>query len=252
MNTDESAGSITVTLRFDPEFNLFLPPDRRGKPVEIMPGHATTIKDIVESCGVPHTEIGALRLNGSASARFSTRVSDGDSFEVLSVRPAGEGSALQPVPPESTRFVADVHLGKAVRRLRLLGFDTLGFTGKDDFELLDIMERDGRILLTRDRRLLMNNRVVHGCCIRSDHVVEQVQQVIERYGLAASARPFSRCLTCNGLLESCRKAAVEARLQPKTRRYYDTFLRCQACGQIYWEGSHMQRLRAFIADVLGR
>ncbi|MBN1928766.1 MAG: Mut7-C RNAse domain-containing protein, partial [Chlorobiaceae bacterium] len=174
-------------------------------------------------------------------------------FEALPVGPVAVGSCgLQPVPPEPARFVADIHLGKTVRRLRLLGFDTLWFTGQDDRELLDLMERDKRILLTRDRPLLMNSRVVYGCCIRSDLVIRQVRQVVWRYNLVASARPFSRCLACNGLLESCRKESVEARLLPKTRRYYDTFLCCPSCGKIYWEGSHLKRLQAFVTEVLGR
>lgn len=206
----------------------------------------------MESCGVPHTEIGELRLNGAVCVNLATRVSDGDFFEVFPVSFAAKGSALQPAPPEPARFVADIHLGKAARRLRLLGFDTLLFTGQDDRDLLEIMERDGRILLTRDRRLLMNNRVVHGCCIRSDHVIEQVWQVLGRYGFAKSARPFSRCLACNGLLESCRKESVEESLPPKTRRFYDTFLRCSSCGKIYWEGAHMRRLRSFVAEALAR
>jgi uncharacterized protein with PIN domain len=230
--------SITVTLRFDPDFDLFLPPERRGQPVAIRSGHQTTLKDIIESCGVPHTEIGKLRLNGSTSAGFTTRISDGDSIEVLPVKPAGvRGDSLQPLPPESAGFVTDIHLAKAARRLRLLGFDTLWFTGREDSELLDIMQREGRILLTRDRRLLMNSRVIFGCCIRSDWVDEQVWQVISRYGLAAGARPFSRCLACNGLLESCLKAEVEEKLLPKTRLYFDDFLRCPSCGRIYCFGS---------------
>jgi uncharacterized protein with PIN domain len=113
------------------------------------------------------------------------------------------------------------------------------------------MQREGRILLTRDRRLLMNNRVIFGCCIRSDWVDEQVRQVIRRYSLAARARPFSRCPACNGLLESCLKAEVEEKLLPKTRLYFDAFLRCPSCGRIYWEGSHMKRLQAFVDEMTG-
>jgi hypothetical protein len=141
VNAGLPAESITVTLRFDPDFDLFLPPERRGLPVEIRLAHQTTLKDIVESCGVPHTEIGELRFNGSTSAGFTTRISDGDSIEVLPVKPAGAGCcSLQPVPSESAGFVTDIHLGKAARRLRLLGFDTLWFTGREDSELLDIMQ----------------------------------------------------------------------------------------------------------------
>jgi uncharacterized protein with PIN domain len=250
----ESGGPINLTLLFDADFDLFLSPDRRGqRSVEIVSAHATTIKDIVESCGVPHTEIGELRLNGSSSAGFKTRISDGDCIEVLPVKPAGEGGccSLQPVPPESAGFVTDIHLGKAARRLRLLGFDTCLFTGQEDSELLDIMQRDGRILLTRDRRLLMNNRVIFGCCIRSDRVNEQVRQVVGRYSLAARARPFSRCLACNGFLESCLKSEVEKSLLPKTRLFYDAFFHCSSCGRIYWEGAHIKRLRTFVNDMLG-
>ena len=253
MSSAAPAGSITVTLRFDPELGFFLSPEMRSRPQKVTSGHATTIKDIVESCGVPHTEIGDLIVGDSHHAGFATRISDGDCIRVLSVTSVAEGErGLRPVPSEPMRFAADIHLGKLARRLRLLGFDTLLFTGQDDRELLDLMERESRILLTRDRRLLMNNRVAHGCCIRSDHALEQARQVVERYSLAASARPFSRCLACNGMLESCRKAAVEERLPPKTRRFYDTFLRCSSCGKIYWEGAHMRRLRGFVAEALAR
>jgi uncharacterized protein with PIN domain len=253
VSSDAPAGSITVTLHFDPELDFFLSPEMRGRPQKVTSGHATTIKDIVESCGVPHTEIGDLIVGDTLHAGFSTRISDGDCIRVLSVTSAAKGKCgLQPLPSEPIRFAADIHLGKLARRLRLLGFDTAWFIGKEDSELLDIMERDGRILLTRDRRLLMNNRVVHGCCIRSDHVLEQARQVVDRYGLAASARPFSRCPACNGLLESCRKESVAESLPPKTRRYYETFRVCSSCGKIYWEGAHMARLREFVSEVLGR
>lgn len=80
MNNADPAGSITVTLGFDPA--TFLPTGKQGRLFEITPGHFTSIKELVELCGVLHTEIGALRRNGVESTDFSTRVSDGDSFEV--------------------------------------------------------------------------------------------------------------------------------------------------------------------------
>lgn len=245
--------TFRVFLRFDPDFQLFLDPGVAGRFIEKRMGHATTLKDLVESCGVPHTEIGALLLNGSDSAIFTTRISDGDRIEVLPIvygRP--DMRCLQPVPPETAGFIADIHLGRAARRLRLLGFDTRWFTGKQDTELLDLMEREGRILLTRDRRLLMHNRVALGCCVRSDSIVEQVVQVVLRYGLAARVRPFSRCLACNGILESSPKETVNASLQEKTRRYYEEFSVCRSCGKVYWKGAHTARLSSFVETVLSQ
>lgn len=250
MKSDGSQESLRVFLRFDPDFREMLYSGRAGDYLEKRAGHATTLKDLVESCGVPHTEIGAFRLNG-APAGFSTRIADGDRIEVLPLlSPLSSECSLQPPSPQSPRFIADIHLGRAARRLRLLGFDTFWFTGQHDREMLDIMERDGRILLTRDRRLLMNNRVVHGCCIRSDRVLEQVVQVIRRYGLAAKALPFSRCLTCNGVLEERAKETVNDSLPEKTRRYYDEFRVCSSCGKVYWQGAHMRKLGEFVEAAL--
>jgi hypothetical protein len=251
MNGGELPDSIRVVLGFDPDFDIFLPPGSRGVPIEKKPGHATTIKDLIESCGVPHTEIGYLVHNGSVTASFSTHISDGDHIDILPVMPPRPDMLLlQPVPPVNSGFIADIHLGKTARRLRLLGFDTVWFTGRDDAEMLDIMEADGRILLTRDRRLLMNNRVVFGCCVRSDRMAEQVRQVVDRFGLSGRVQPFSRCIACNGVLEPRSKETVNALLQPKTRRYYEEFQGCPSCGKIYWQGSHTLRLQAFVDEIL--
>lgn len=240
-----------VEIWFDPDFDPFIPASARGRVLRRHSGHSTTLKDLVEACGIPHTEVGQIVLNGDGSASFSTRISDGDRVEVLPVLPAGQGgSPLQPAPATGGRFAADIHLGKAARRLRLLGFDTVWFTGRDDRELIDIVESEGRILLTRDRRLLMNNRVVYGCCIRSDQLLDQVRQVVVRYGLEKLARPFSRSPACNGLLEERRKEMVNALLPEKTRRYYEEFRACPSCGRIYWQGAHARRLHAFVDAVL--
>ena len=252
MSGDVETLRIRVLLRFDPDFDFFLPRASRGGVVEKSPGHSTTLKDLVESCGVPHTEIGALILNGRGPASFSTHVTDGDLVDIFPVLPFMlNRPSLQPLPGESAGFIADIHLGRAARRLRLLGFDTAWFTGREDRELLDIMEAEGRILLTRDRRLLMNNRVVLGCCVRSEHLPEQIRQVLHRYSLAGRARPFSRCIACNSPLEERKKETVNALLEPKTRRYYEKFHGCPRCGKVYWEGSHMPSLQAFVHEVLG-
>lgn len=246
-----AAAGPVVRIRFDSDFACFLSKGDAGRLVELRPGHETTVKDLVESCGVPHVEIGYLLKNGTLPALFSTRVADGDCFDVLPVEPSVAGLVqLQPDPGERVAFIADLHLGSAARRLRLLGFDTAWFTGRDDEGMLDIMEAEGRILLTRDRRLLMRNRVRFGCCIRSDNLLEQVRQVVRRYGLREMAEPFSRCIACNGLLEATQKAQVRDRLPELTRRFYEAFRECSGCGKVYWQGAHMRRLRSFVEAAL--
>jgi uncharacterized protein with PIN domain len=244
-------GSVSVCISVHADLHFFLQASTRGRTVEKRFGHATSLKDLVESLGIPHTEIGRLFRNGQDAA-FSDRIREGDRIDVCAIdqkKPLRE--SLQPVPDEGTGFIADIHLGRMARRLRLLGFDTAWFTGRNDSELLEEMEAQKRILLTRDRRLLMNGRVRFGCCVRSGTVEEQVREVIRRFRLSGRQKPFSRCLACNTLLQSRTKEAVDALLEPKTRLYFKSFQACPGCCRVYWEGSHVPELRAFIEQVLG-
>lgn len=113
-----------------------------------------------------------------------------------------------------------------------------------------IANREDRILLTRDRGLLKRNLVRRGYCVRAHHPREQVFEIINRFNLKRLVNPFQRCPRCNGLLESVRKQDILDRLEPLTRLYYDEFDRCTQCGQIYWKGSHYERMLPFIEKVL--
>lgn len=131
----------------------------------------------------------------------------------------------------------------------MLGFDTLYRNDAQDDELACRSAAEGRVLLTRDRRLLMRRVVAYGCCLRSLEPEEQLGEVARRYALLARARPFTRCLGCNEPLRAVSKAAVLDRLEPLTRRYYQDFAQCPACGKVYWPGSHHERMLARIAAL---
>lgn len=62
--------------------------------------------------------------------------------------------------------------------------------------------------------------------------------------------PWTRCTTCNGRLAPVGKADVEALLPPGTRRTYQVFGRCTACGQVYWRGAHSRRLEEIVAAAI--
>ena len=243
-----------AVFRFYAELNDFLPPARRGRPVErTFSGHPA-VKDVVEALGVPHTEVDLILVNGE-SVGFGHRLDDRDHVSVYPVFEALDISSLnrlRPRPLREPRFVLDTHLGRLARYLRLLGFDCLYLHAAADEALARVSHEDGRILLTRDRGLLKRSLVTHGYWLRSDCPAEQVVEVLRRFDLAASARPFSRCLRCNTPVAAVAKAEVLHRLQPLTRRYFETFARCPGCDRVYWRGSHHARMQALVDDVLRR
>ena len=114
-----------VTIRFYEELNDFLEPSRRKSDIEIVFPERRSVKDLIESFGVPHVEVDLILVNGE-SVDFSRIVADGDRisvypvFETLDIGPV---TRLRPDPLREPRFVLDVHLRKLARRLRLLGFD---------------------------------------------------------------------------------------------------------------------------------
>jgi hypothetical protein len=115
--------------------------------------------------------------------------------------------------------------------------------------MADITYREGRILLTRDRRLLMRKVILHGYCLRSLDSLEQVTEVIQRFELRDKIQPFHRCLRCNHPLEIVDKEVILDRLEQLTKQYFDEFHICPACGQIYWKGSHYERMQSLIEQI---
>ena len=153
---------------------------------------------------------------------------------------------------EFSRFVTDGHLGRLTRNLRLLGFDVAYRNDADDRQLIEVMVRENRALLTRDRRLLMHAIVEHGYYPRSQNPDEQTIEVISRFDLAELIAPFTRCLRCNGPLEVAAKADIIEKLEPLTKIHYDEFRRCPDCKQIYWSGSHFPKLQKRIEEIRSR
>jgi uncharacterized protein len=150
---------------------------------------------------------------------------------------------LREHPSGDLKFVADVHLGKLTKYLRLLGFDTYYHTDYNDKEIIEIALSDKRVILTRDKELLKNKKVTYGYRIRSQHPVEQLKEIILRYDLKNHITLFSRCMECNGLLNHVTKNEILDRLLPKTRQFYRKFKKCSDCNRIYWNGSHYKNMK---------
>jgi len=239
---------IKVFVRFYEELNDFIRADWRKRQIERQLGHRTTTKDLIESFGVPHTEVDLILVNG-VSVDFAHRVDDGD---IISVYPVFESfdisevTRLQERPLRDLRFIADCHLGKLAGKMRLLGFDVEYRNDIDDDELATAVVNDKRVLLSRDRRLLMRKIIDRGYLVRSQSPEEQVSEVIRRFDLTRQLRPFTRCARCNGILEPVEKQAVLHLLEPKTKLYFEDFFQCQSCRQVYWQGSHLSAIKELI------
>lgn len=235
--------SHQAEFRFYAALNDFLAPTQRGERLAYRFQGAPGIKDPIEALGVPHTEVELIVANGE-SVDFSYQLHDGDSLAVYPPFFQIDVARLTPLrqPLTDPKFVLDVHLGKLARLLRLLGINVLYSNHCDDPELVDITEREARVLLTRDRRLLFHRRIVYGRFLRHTDSMEQAREVIDHYGLDSLIKPFSRCLHCNGTVQAADKKDILHLLQPKTARYYDEFYRCDDCGQVYWKGPHFKGL----------
>ena len=241
-----------VRLRFHGDLNVFLRSRAGDAVIERRLAEKTSIKDIIESCGVPHPEVDLILVD-EQTVGFDYTLANDAKVEVFPVENRDTNRTEKRLQTISiARFVADGHLGGLTRNLRLLGFDVAYPKNADDRQLLEVMARENRALLTRDRRLLMHGVVQHGYCPRSQNADEQTIEVIRRFDLLELIAPFTRCLRCNALLEAAAKADVIDKLEPLTKIYYDQFRRCPDCKQIYWSGSHFPKLQKRIEEIRSR
>jgi len=147
---------------------------------------------------------------------------------------------------ESLRFIVDQNVGKLARWLRMMGFDTRFFTGQDDGQMIDIAQKETRVILTRDTQI-MKRRVVTGgqikaVLLKDDGPELQMQQVIETLSLSPRFRPFSICLECNQPLEARSQHQVKDRVPPYVFRTQHQYMACPACHRVYWQGTHWQAM----------
>ncbi len=143
------------------------------------------------------------------------------------------------------KFIADCHLGKVAKYLRIFGFDTLYFQSIDDNDIINIANQEGRIVLTSDKELY--SRIKHKALyIIHGEFEEQLRAIFKHSDLYKQINPFSICIECNGKLEKVSKNEVIDSVDLKTQIFHDNFDRCTKCGRIYWEGDHFKSMKAFV------
>ena len=244
----------SARFRFYAELNDFLPPGRRGVEFAHEFHGGPSVKDVIESLGVPHTEVDLVLADGESVdfswiLREGARVSVYPVFESIDVAPLAR---VRPAPLREVRFVLDVHLGRLARYLRMLGFDARWRPDARDDEIALTAAAEHRIVLTRDSGLLKRRVVTHGYRVRESDPERQLHEVVGRLDLLRLVVPFRRCLCCNALLEDVRKDEIADALPTGVRERHDDFRRCPSCRRIYWAGSHRRRMERLIAGLGAR
>jgi uncharacterized protein with PIN domain len=211
-----------------------------------------SIRNLFQTISIPEEEVDLILLNGR-SVNLDHQIEEGDH---VSVYPVFESFDITPLvklrerPLRETRFVLDTHLGKLATYLRMLGFDALYRPDYHDRELLVIATGEQRILLSRDRQLIASEELTRAYLVRETDPHAQVREVVGRFDLRGSLKPFIRCMRCNTLLQPIEKEAILGRLPPRIQEMYDEFQVCPSCDRIYWKGSHYGRMSEFIQILL--
>ena len=247
----------SITIRFYEELNDFLPAQMRKRDIDFSYSGKRSVKDLIECFGVPHVEVDLILVNGE-SVDFSYIIEDKDRisvypvFESLNIKGA---THLRPSPLRDTKFVLDVHLRKLARRLRLLGFDIDYEDKRDDDVLAEISSAENRILLTRDRQLLMRKIVSRGLIVRNTDPDKQVVEILERLDLWDRCSPFARCIECNGFIRRLMPdhntyTEMMSRVPPGVAAWCEEYYYCSGCAKVYWRGSHYEKLMSLVNNAM--
>lgn len=240
-----------AVVRLYAELNDRLPAAQRQHDLEILLPAPLDIRALLTKLGLSPDAVELVLVNGASSSldhpvRDGDRVSLYPTFEAFDVTPLLQ---LRHAALRRIAFVADAHLGRLARYLRLLGFDTLFENDPGDEALARISAEEGRVLLSRDRGLLRRPAVTHGVWVPTVRPREQLRYVLERLDLFRLLRPFTRCTVCNGSLTVADKRTLSDEVPSRVRVVFEDFWRCSDCGRIYWEGSHYERLSHLVDQM---
>ena len=219
----------------------------------IVRGFLHRIKNMIERLGVPHTQVDLILVNGKPVA-FTYIVQKGDRisvypvFETLNIENI---TRLRNIPLRRTKFIADASLGDIAKLMRVLGFDVYFDASLSFHQLIEMSKKENRIILTKSKKNLKFKNITHGILVRDGTTLQQTKALIDFLDLKTRANPFSRCLCCNGRLEKISKERFLARIPPKTKAFGNDYAYCRVCEKIFWNGTHFNRMKKIVDDVLG-
>ncbi len=204
-----------------------------------------SVKDFVQSLGIPKTEVNLILVNGNKVTEDYI-LQNGD---YISIFPEF-GFLTSENKIKEVAFLCDVQLGKLSRLLRLLGFDVLYSNSAEATEVISIAQNSRRVILTRNLNLLKMNSVREGYFVRNTNPERQAAEVIKKFKLANYVKKFSRCLVCGGLLKEVSKEEILKKIPQRVEQYFNEFFYCPRCRKVYWKGSHYKRMNEIIERII--
>ena len=223
-------------LRFYEELNKYLPPEKRKIRFAYYFSGNPTVKEIIETLGVPSGEIDLILVNGK-SVNFFYHVKNNDKVSVYPVFESFDISTVSRLriqPLRETKFILDAHLGKLAKYLRLLGFDTLYQNDYSLSAIIEMVKKDKRIIVTRKKTILQKKIITHGYRIKAVDPEKQIVEVITKFDLFSKMKPFTICLECNEKIAPIEKNKIADRLPSVISGYFTEFYICPNCKRIYW------------------
>ena len=242
---------MKLFIQFDKPLDYFLAENKNGQKFKYTLNRKASIKDIIESFGIPHTEVGHILFNNK-EINFSFIPPSSGLLKVQSIeQPFNVLSPtfLRPCPLKQVKFLADVNVIKLGRLLIIMGFDVCYSSSFSDHDIADIAEIEDRIVLTRDTKLLKRKKIIFAKLIKTEYPYEQLVETIQFFDLEKQISFFSRCTKCNRKLVEVAKEKIIHLLEPKTKKFFDTFFQCPLCNNIFWKGSHFDNIKTRISSI---
>lgn len=144
------------------------------------------------------------------------------------------------------KFIVDNNVGKLAKWLRIMGYDALLFTAKDDGEMIKIALSQDRVVLTKDtqvmKRWLVTSGRLKAILIEDDNPKVQLRQLVDVLNLDCQFRPFSLCLECNEKLVERGRDEVRDLVPPYVFKTQSQYMQCPLCHRVYWRGTHWQAM----------
>ena len=150
---------------------------------------------------------------------------------------------------DESKFLVDENLLGLLRKLRMLGFDSISLLSSPDKMLLEVSAHEHRVLLTQDIELAQSPHPGEIYLVKAIHPKEQLIEVLAHFQLREFPNALTRCTECNHLLYSVEKSALKGHVPEKTFKHYDEFFACKRCERIYSKGSHYQKMLQLIEDL---
>ena len=144
------------------------------------------------------------------------------------------------------RFIIDQNVGKLAKWLRMMGFDSLFFSGEDDSQMVRQALVEDRILLTRDTGIMKRRVVTSGrlkaVLMESEEPEQQMRQIVSAIDIKSQSQPFTICLECNQPLIERNPSEVKDRVPPYVYKTQTKYMECPECHRIYWRGTHWKAM----------